>query len=51
MHPVFVVQQGLVLLAVATIAPRPSIYVLLGHFVQIQMVWLLILDPVALVDQ
>ena len=51
MQPVSVGHQELVLLAVATIAPRPSIYVHLGHLVQLQMVWLLILDPVALVDQ
>ena len=50
LHPVFVVQLD-ARLAVATIAPRPSIYVLLVHHVPIQMVWLLILDQGANVVQ
>ena len=50
LYPVFVVQVD-ARLPLATIAPRHSIYVLLGHRVRIQMVWLLILGQDALVDQ
>jgi hypothetical protein len=50
LRPVFVVQQD-VRLAVGTIAPRPSMYVLLVRPVRIPMVWLLILEQHADVDQ
>ena len=50
LYPVFVVQVD-ARPPLVTIAPRHSIYVLLGHRVRIQMVWWLILGQDALVDQ